>query len=79
MSAGASSGFTAGGGDALGAELNDYILAALRSAAGGRGHGGSQTVFADRTGGRFLAIRIDPPRQGNQVSTRSSFANLHPY
>jgi hypothetical protein len=71
MLAGASSGR----GDAFGGELN----IAVRSVAGTRGHFGSLTVFHDRTGGGFHAIDIDPPRQGNQVSTRSSFPNLHPY
>jgi hypothetical protein len=56
--------FTVGGGDALQAELND-MLPSPRSTTRARGHGGSESVFVDEMGGRFLVIHINTPQQGN--------------
>ncbi|XP_037462536.1 uncharacterized protein LOC119333921 [Triticum dicoccoides] len=65
MSAEASS---PGGGDGrLGVEWNDETLTALRSSARAmREHGGSQDFLVNEAGGRFIAIHIHPPQQGDQ-------------
>ncbi|XP_044398265.1 uncharacterized protein [Triticum aestivum] len=57
-----------GGGDGrLGVEWNDEMLTALRSSAPAmREHDGSQDFLVDEAGGRFLAIHIHPPQQGDQ-------------
>lgn len=50
---------------AIEAELND-MLPSPRSTTRARGHGGSQSVFVDETGGRFLVIHINTQQQGNR-------------
>lgn len=63
----ASSGFTVGGGHALGAELNHMLASPGFTAAraGGHGHGGSP-VFVDASGGHYLVININTTQQGDQ-------------
>lgn len=73
MSAEASS---PGGGDGrLGVEWNDETLTALAlrsSTRAMREHGGSQGFLVDEAGGRFLAIHIHPPQQGDQGLVRGA-------